>query len=364
MSPRVAVLTFDDLPPIGGQGRYVGSLEAELPREGWEVAMVSPRRGPWGAELKVPHRTRRPPLDFSLFLRNRLRAVADSVRPDLWHAQGGPGGVLLRRHPPDAPLIYTSHHTYRTAHGRGIATMPMGYLESRGYRFAEHVIAVSPSTAASLMADSGVPKDRISVIPAGVDTTWLFPDPGEGPRSTVLFVGRLVPTKGVQYFVAMFRRLLTDHPDLEAEVCGEGVLFHAAVTAAEGLGGRLRVLGRVSDEELRAAYRRAHVLVMPSRYEGLGLTALEAMACGTPVVAMDVPGLRDLEDTGVVLVAPGDQGAMRQAVESQLLDGAHWRELSARGLEAVREKYSWNAVRPRIAEVYRSVVPSSSTQVA
>ena len=364
MSRRVAVLTFDDVPPLGGQGRYVGALEAELPREGWEVAMVSPRRGPWGEGLTVPRRTRRPPLDYSLFLRTRLRSVGQAVRPDLWHAQGGPGGVLLHHHPPDGPLVYTSHHTYRTAHGRSIATMPMGYLESRGYRFAEHVIAVSPSTAASLMADSGVKKERISVIPAGVQTGWLFPDPEQEPRRTILFVGRLVPTKGVQYFVAMFRRLAADHPDLEAEVCGDGVLYHAAVSASDALNGRLRVLGRVSDEELRAAYRRARLLVMPSRYEGLGLTALEAMACGTPVVAMDVPGLRDLQDTGAALVPAGDQAALRAEVESLLLDGARWRELSARGLEVVRAKYSWEAIRPQIAEVYRSVLPSSSSQVA
>ncbi len=364
MSTKVAVLSFDDVPPIGGQGRYVGALEAEMPHEGYEVAMISARRGPWAEGTKIPHRTRRPPLDFSLFLSSRLGKVQEAVHPDLWHAQGGPGGVMLRRHPPAAPLVYTSHHTYRTAHGRGITTMPMGYLESRGYRFAEHVIAVSPSTASSLMADSGVPKERISVIPAGVDTAWLCPGPAQEPRETILFVGRLVPNKGVQYFVAMFRRLAREHPNLDAEVCGEGVLYHAALAAAEKFEGRLRVLGRVTDAELRDSYRRAKVLVMPSRYEGLGLTAVEAMACGTPVVGMDVPGLRDLKGAGITLVPADDQPGLYAAVDALLLDGARWRELSARGLEAVRTTYSWEAVRPRIAEVYRSVLPSRSIQAA
>lgn len=363
MSPRVAVLSFDDVPPIGGQGRYVGALESQMPLEGYKVAVISPRRGPWGPDLKLPRRTRRPPLDFSLFLGRRIKSVEEAVHPDLWHAQGGPGGVMLRRHPPDGPLVYTSHHTYRTAHGRNLGTMPMGYLESRGYRFADHVIAVSPSTAASLMADSGVRKERITVIPPGVDTGWLRPE-GDQPRHTVLFVGRLVPNKGVQYFVAIFRRLAQEHPNLEAEVCGDGVLFHAALSAAEKFGGRLRVLGRVSDQELRAAYRRARVLVMPSRYEGLGMTAVEAMACGTPVVGTDVPGLRDLKDTGIDLVEPGDQAALQASVSRLLLDGSLWRERSARALEAVRAGYSWDSVRPRIAEVYRSLLPSDSTQAA
>lgn len=363
MSPKVAVISFDDDPPIGGQGRHVTALEREMPAEGYQVAMVTPRRGPWGEGTRIPRRTRRPPLDYSLFVSSRLRQVQAAVQPDVWHAQGGPGGVLLRRHPPGAPLVYTSHHTYRTAHGRGIGTMPMGYMESRAYRFAEHVIAVSPSTASSLMADSGVSKAKLSVIPPGVDTSWLKPG-GDEPRSTILFVGRLVPNKGVQYFVAMFRKLAREHPDVDAEICGDGVLLHAALGAAEPFHGRLRVLGRVSDEELLAAYRRALLLIMPSRYEGLGLTAVEAMACGTPVVGFDVPGLRDLRDTGITLVPRDDQGGLRREVEALLNHEARLRELSMQGLEAIQKTYSWDAVRPRIAEVYRSVLPSSSTQAA
>jgi glycosyltransferase involved in cell wall biosynthesis len=162
----------------------------------------------------------------------------------------------------------------------------------------------------------------------------------------------------------MFRTLSEEHPDLVAEVCGDGVLLPVAMGAAERFGGRLRILGRVEDADLREAYQRARVFVMPSRFEGLGLVALEAMACGTPVVGMDVPGLRDMRDTGITLVKLDDQKALHDEVNRLLLDGARWRELSAQALEVVRTSYSWEAVRPRIAEVYRSVLPSSSTQAA
>jgi glycosyltransferase involved in cell wall biosynthesis len=358
VSPRVAVVSFDDVPPIGGQGRYVAALEQEMPTQGYEVSVITPRRGPWGGSAKIRRRTTRPPLDYSLYLRSRLGQVAESVRPDIWHFQGGPGGVLVRQHPPDAPLVYTSHHTYRTAHGRNLATFPMAHYESKGYRFAERVIAVSKSTASSLMTDYNVRREAISVIPSGVDTSWLSPpDPG-AVRDTVLFVGRLVPSKGVQYFVAMFRSLVKEYPNLVAEVCGEGILFGAALSAADSLDGRLRLLGRVSDDELRAAYRRARVFVMPSKYEGLGLVALEAMACGTPVVALDVPGLRDMGDTGVSLVRPDDQQLLYNQVSALLRDDARWGERSAQALEAVRSTYSWDVVRTQIAEVYRSVFRS------
>jgi glycosyltransferase involved in cell wall biosynthesis len=357
----VAVVSFDDVPPIGGQGRYVAALEKEMPSEGYEVSMITPRRGPWGPTPKIRRRTKRPPLDFSLFLRSRLGQVSEAVRPALWHFQGGPGGVLLRQHPPDAPLVYTSHHTYRTAHGRHIGTMPMAHFEARGYRLAERIIAVSQSTASSLVNDYKVNRDAISVIPAGVDTRWLSPPPPGSERNTVLFVGRLVPNKGVQYFVAMFRSLAKEYPNLVAEVCGEGILYDAALSAAASLDGRLRMLGRVSDEELREAYRRARLFVMPSKYEGLGLVALEAMACGTPVVGLDVPGLRDLRETGISLVRPGDQQALYEQVSQLLSEDARWGELSEQALEAVRINYAWEVVRTRIAEIYRSVLPSSST---
>jgi glycosyltransferase involved in cell wall biosynthesis len=339
----------------------VAALEKEMPKMGYEVSMITPRRGPWGPTPKIRRQTRRPPLDFSLFLRSRLGQVAEAVRPSLWHFQGGPGGVLLRQHPPDAPLIYTSHHTYRTAHGRHIGTAPMAHFESRGYRLAERIIAVSQSTASSLVNDYQLSRDVISVIPAGVDTGWLSPPSPGAERNTVLFVGRLVPNKGVQYFVAMFRSLAKEYPNLVAEVCGEGILYDAALSAATSLDGRLRMLGRVSDEELRDAYRRARLFVMPSKYEGLGLVALEAMACGTPVVGLDVPGLRDLRDTGISLVPAGDQQALHEKVSQLLSDDVRRGELSKQALEAVRSNYAWEVVRTRIAEVYRSVLPSSST---
>ncbi len=363
MSGRVALLSFDDVPPIGGQGRYVGFLEREMPEEGFGMEVLSARRGPWGPGPRIPRRTRREPLDFSLWLRHHVAQAAAAVRPDLWHALGGPGGVLLFRHPPGAPLVYTANHTYRTAHGRRLATRPLGTIEARGYRFAEHVIAVSPSTAHSLVADYDLPAEQVSVIPVGIDTDRFHPGPEEAEGS-LLFVGRLVPIKGLPTFLDLFRTLGSEFPGLRAEVCGDGPLLGAAEAEAAASGNRLAVRGRVSDEELAAAYRRARLLVVPSRFEGLGLVALEAMASGVPVVASDVPGLTDLGGEGTVLVPPGDAGALAEAVRGLLADPGRRRELGQRGRAHVLREYSWAAVRPRVAEVYRSVLGSSASQAS
>jgi len=360
----VALLSYDDLPPVGGQGRYAGALEQEMPKVGFEMEMLTARRGPWGNSPRIPRRTRRAPLDYSLWLRRRLPEAATSLEPDLWHALGGPGGVLLFRHPPAAPLVYTANHTYRTAHGRRIATRPLGTIEARAYRFSEHVISISPSTAESLTRDYDVPRSKISVIPVGIDTDWLRPPEHAEERGSLLFVGRLVPIKGVPHFLQLFRTLSEEFPQLTAEICGEGPLYQAALAAASDFGGRLQVRGRVSEEELAAAYRRARLLVVPSRFEGLGLVALEAMASGTPVVATDVPGLTDLQGGGVVLVPPEDPEALLAAVRGILADGERWQQLAWEARATVVERYSWDAVRPQIAQVYRSVLGSSASHEA
>lgn len=364
LTATVALLSYDDVPPIGGQGRYAGALEQIMPKVGFQVELVTARRTPWGPGLRIPKRTRRAPLDFSLWLRRRLPEVATALRPELWHALGGPGGVLLFRHPPAAPLIYTANHTYRTAHGRRLATRPLGSIEARAYRFSEHVISISPSTADSLAKDYAVPRDKISVIPVGIDTEWFSPAGGFEERDTLLFVGRLVPIKGVPQFIAAFRQLSQKFPGLRAEICGDGPLLQAAQTAAASLGGRLLVRGRVSEAELAQAYRRSLLMVVPSRYEGLGVVALEAMASGTPVLATDVPGLTDLKGGGVVLVPLDDGPALLAAAESILSDRARWEELSAEARQTVARRFSWETVGLQIAEVYRSVLGSRASQVA
>lgn len=364
MTSRVALLSYDDVPPIGGQGRYAGALEQEMPKIGFDIEMVSARRTPWGPGLRIPKRTRRAPLDFSLWLRRRLPEVATVVKPDLWHALGGPGGVLLFRHPPTAPLVYTANHTYRTAHGRRLATRPLGSIEARAYRFSEHVISVSPSTAASLAKDYDVSPEKISVIPVGIDTEWLRPAGGYEERDTMLFVGRLVPIKGVPQFIAAFRELSRKFPNLRAEICGEGPLHQATQAAADDFGGRMLVRGWVSEQELAKAYQRSLLLVVPSRFEGLGVVALEAMASGTPVLATDVPGLTDLKGGGVVLVPLDDQPALLTEAEGILSDRARWEELSGEARQTAVDRFSWDAVGPQIAEVYRSVLGSRASQVA
>jgi glycosyltransferase involved in cell wall biosynthesis len=345
---RVTFASYDDDPPLGGQGVVLHGTREALRRGGAHVHTVS---GRGQNRTNYPRRTGRPPLDLSLQLnRNRLLLYRDE--PDVIHAFGGPGGVLIWR-PLLVPLVYTAHHTYRQAHPRRRVRRLLGAVEARAYRGAAMVLAVSPSTAGAVLA-MGVPPARVEVLPPGIDVPALGGDEHEPGR--LLFVGRLEPEKGVLEAVAVMEDLAGDGGPVQGVVIGAGSLATTVQRRAAASGGRIEYLGTVDAATLRREYARASLLLMPSRYEGLGLTALEAQAAGTPVVGFDVGGLRDAARAGGVLVPPGDTARLSAETVALLYAPARRAELGRLGREAVAREHSWDRVAARLQEIYRRVI--------
>jgi colanic acid/amylovoran biosynthesis glycosyltransferase len=175
----------------------------------------------------------------------------------------------------------------------------------------------------------------VRVIPSGVDIPIEVGPEDEPPH--VLFAGRLSPEKGVL-------DLLAAANGLPLVVVGDGPLRHQVPGA----------LGFLPHEELERRYDRAAVVACPSRREGFGVVAAEAMAHGRPVVASAVGGLLDLildEETGL-LVAPGDVDALRAALERLLGDSALRRRLGEAARERARRELSWDVVVDRTLEAY------------
>jgi glycosyltransferase involved in cell wall biosynthesis len=126
--------------------------------------------------------------------------------------------------------------------------------------------------------------------------------------------------------------------------------------AAElGLGERLSILGRVPDDVLARLYRDATVLAMPSFGEGFGLPVLEAMAAGAPVVASDLPAIREVAGDGAVLVPPGDVAALATALAQAFTDEALRSRLRASALERARA-FSWERAAEATVQAYRSAL--------
>ena len=345
---RVTIASYDDDPPLGGQGVVVHGMRAALERRGVRVHTIS---GHGDHAIAFARRTGRAPLDFSMQL-NRYPQILLRAAPDVIHAQGGPGGVLLWKRL-GAPLVYTAHHTYRQAHPRGSVKRLLNGVEARSYRAAAMVLPVSRSTANALLA-MGIPASHIEVLSNGVDAVDL---PGvEHEDGRVLFVSRMEREKGALDAISVLQALTEGDPRVHGVIVGGGSLEAEVRQAAYSSGGRIQYLGALDREALNREYARAAIVLMPSRFEGLGMVALEAQAAGTPVVGFDVDGLRDAVGAGGVLVTAGDLSALRVVAKELLDDPARRAEAGAQGREVVLAEHSWDAIGERLEQIYRSVI--------
>ncbi|MBV9660165.1 MAG: glycosyltransferase family 4 protein [Acidimicrobiales bacterium] len=250
------------------------------------------------------------------------------------------------------PLVVTVHDTApelfpETFPARGRRFHRRG-LRAAADR-ADLVIAVSQAAADEIVAHSPIPGSRVRVVPNGVAPMALAPARraevlarlGIAGQPYVLWLGSLEPRKGVGTLVSamaeLHRRGL--HRQVRTVLGGfEGWLGAALVDGADEaeLGSSLRRLGRLSEEEVWALYGGASVFAFPSRHEGFGLPVLEAMTQEVPVVASDIPALREVAGSAAVLVAPGDRSAWAEAIDGLLGDDSARRQLATAGLERSR----------------------------
>lgn len=340
---HIALVTYDDLPPIGGQGIYAAGLRQALEQKGLRVTTIA---GHGDAAISYPRRTGRAPLDFSWHLARHPEIVTGSD-PDIIHAVGGPGGVLLTA-PGGRPVVYTATHTYAQAHSRRSPKRLLAPMEIRAYRKADWITPISATTEASLRRQ-GVPASRMTVIQPGYTER---PSSGVPREPLLLFVGRLEPEKGAWDALDVMLALA---PSARGTLVGSGSLLDSIRARIAAASADIAVPGRVSEEELGQWYARATVFLMPSQYEGLGLVALEAMSARTSVVAYDVPGIRDLAPSGIVLTPKNDVAAMT-AQAMRLISEPESEDVLAARAAWCAERYSWSAAADAYIAGYRRLM--------
>lgn len=211
----------------------------------------------------------------------------------------------------------------------------------------------------------GVPGEKVHVVPIGVtlprplDQAARGRDPGTGAREPlVLFVGSIFNRRHVPDLIRAFAVVARDVPELRLEIVGDNRTHPRedlhAVAAACGVAGRVAVRAYVSEETLAELYGRAAVFGFLSDYEGFGLTPLEALASGVPVVVRDTPVAREVYGDAAVYVPPGDLAATAGALRALLFDGDLRHSILERA-QAVLDRYSWErAGRDTLAVIERA----------
>lgn len=243
----------------------------------------------------------------------------------------------------------------------------------RGLRGAAKLTCDSESTRQEVLAYELCSPERVVVVPNGVDTVFSSrPEPNcdaaadrlLGARNSgaveILHVGSTVPRKRIDVLLHAFASLRKEFPQARlVRVGGPFTAEQEALVSRLGLNGAVAILPVLSREVLAAVYRRALVVVQPSEREGFGLPVLEAMACGTPVVASDLAVLREVGDGAVTYCPVADISAWNTAVGQLLLE--HEREpeewIGRREL-GIRQasKFSWTEYARKMVEVYRELL--------
>jgi len=252
------------------------------------------------------------------------------------------------------PLVLTVHDLVPVLFPQTMSTWSRWYTRATLRSVidaADMVVAVSQNTANDLNRLLKVSAERIRVVWSGVDEIFLAGPPAPSTRSPVelpyvLFVGTPEPRKNLPRLVEAMRELRSRGFRERLVIAGAGGWGNVSVSRDDA-----ELLGAVSDEQLVNLYASASCVALPSLYEGFGLTAVEAMAVGTPVVAAHAGSLPEVTGDAAVLVDPYDARSIAAGVERAILDRE---KLIARGKERAKQ-FSWERAAAAMAAVYREV---------
>lgn len=322
--------------------------------------------------------------------RRRVRAISPSVRPErhmMGHARRNlwiqtalrtslrreRADVLLNTVPegliaPTLPQVTVVHDLLPLRYPEEYPRQQyyFRFLVPRVLRASRLVLADSASTRRDLLQAYDLAPERIRVVPAGHDEQLFHPAPRRAPAAGgpevpyLLYVGNLLPHKNIMRLLDAFT-LVARRAPCRLIIRGEGhpgfvgeILERLGTMEARD---RVEIQSYASPTQLGDLYRGARLLVLPSLWEGFGLTALEAMACGTPVVASDCSSIPEVVGDAALVVDPTDVVDLADAMYKLLTSDALHAELARRGLERARA-FSWRGTAQAVAAALHDALAS------
>lgn len=402
---RIGLLSYRGNPHCGGQGVYIRHLSRALCELGHQVDVIAGQPYPEvenGARL---HRV--PSLDLynpeALFRTPSIRELCNPINMVEWigistmgfsepltfglrafqRLRNGNGydilhdnqclsyGIwaLARR----MPTVATIHHPItvdRDLAVRAERVLWKKFKHLRWYSFIgmqkrvapvfRRIITVSDHARKDISREFGIPAQRFSVVPNGIDTRLFHPLPGVArePGRLIVTNSADIALKGLHILLHALALLAPRRPQLRLVVVGmpkKKSPIHGLIRDL-GLGQRVQFTGRISQEAFVHQYARAWAAVVPSLYEGFGLPAGEAMACGVPVISTTGGALPEVVGDAGLLVPPGDPRALAEAIALVCDNPQRAQALGRAGYERVMAHFTWTAAARKTAAVYRRTI--------
>jgi D-inositol-3-phosphate glycosyltransferase len=417
---RVAMLSVHTCPlaalggkETGGMNVYVRELSRELGRRGVHIDAFTRSQNPeiphipdadLGETVRVIHIKCGPETPYPKeaiwdylpqFVEGvRCHMYDEGIRYDVYHSHywlsGWVAHALQPLHP--APTAHMFHTLGRMKDlvARRPEEREVGhrnYVEGQVMRWADCIVAATPRDREQMVHLYGADEGQITIIPPGVDVDLFRPIPkaearravGMDPdKELILFVGRIEPLKGIDTLIEAVAIAFRHRDDLRGNVSlaiiGGDVSDDFSHMSAEmqrlhtlraelGVEDFVTFLGKQDQSSLPLYYSAAEAVVVPSHYESFGMVAVEALACGTPVIASDVGGLSYIVEDGITgFLVPDQQPAVLADRLEFLLQVEPLRRAFSRRAVAAAQKYAWSHIADSILHLYAQLgapVPAS-----
>jgi glycogen(starch) synthase len=325
------------------------------------------------------------PLDNWFFNRS-ISKKAGTIDADVYEAHAVSGYGLLKalnKRGIKKPFVHTIHGVladeYEQALKSGYQTFRsrlanyfmhrLAKLEGETAKNAKLIVTISKYSVEKIQKCYAVDEAKVRIVPNGVDPEKfkLLEDQeaikrqfGLGNEPCVLFVGSLIPRKGLPFLVEAAEKIVKEYSETKFVIAGEGPLKNQLLSnlATANLSGNFKFLGNVKEDMLPAVYNCADVFALPSIQEGQGIVLLEAQASAKPVVAFDVGGVNEAVRNGEtgLLVKRGDTGELADALLKLLSDKALREKMGANGRRFVTENFTWDICAQKMLSVYREAL--------
>lgn len=360
---NVGVFTHDFYPFLGGQGRHIYSLYVQNQKQRKiNMYVFSPALNHLKNHVRIFPETLKNKfknIGYSIKLHFLIDRLIKNYNLEIAHFHGGPGGLFLFKKI-SIPTIYTCHHTYWQQY-QYVKNQKWKFflfiLEKYGYKFADKIICVSTSTLNVLLTKYNIPKNKLVYIPNGIEFKKKeFKKLQKNKYKELIYVGRLDDRKGIDFLVLTMKKINFKNKNIRLNIIGIGKNKNKLINFSRINNLNIKFHGFLSDPQLEQLYKKINIQIVPSVFEGFGISVLEGMVNQVPIIATNVDGIKDIikPNYNGILINYGNQNSLASSVLNLLENRQLSNYLVKNAYESLNQ-YKWSDIYIRTTNIYEQV---------